>query len=62
MRAVDEIEIDRAFTKKINSLLSDEYYSNPVEIRWSTEKLTEYMIAELKEVKGDIIGRCKSLT
>lgn len=57
MRSVSEIEVERAFTKKINSLKNDEYYKNPVEVRWSTEKLVEYMITELKEVKRDILNK-----
>ena len=58
MRAVSEIEIERAFSKKKDSLRHEKYYESPVEIQWTTEKLVEYMIAELEEVRKDLMKRC----
>ena len=60
MRAVSEIEVERAFAKKKDSLRHEEYYDSPVEIKWTTEKLVEDMIAELDEVRRDLLGRCKN--
>ncbi len=59
MRSVSEIEIERAFSKKKDALKHDKYYTSPVEIKWTTEKLVEYMIAELEEVRKDILSRCE---
>ena len=56
MRAVSEIAIERAFAKKRDSLRHEEYYENPVEVKWNTAKLAEYMISELEEVRRDILS------
>ena len=60
MRAVSEIEIERAFARKKDTLKHEKYYNDPVEVKWSTEKLVEYMISELEEVRRDILARCKN--
>ena len=59
MRVISEIEIERAISKKKDALRHDKYYTSPVEIKWTTEKLVEYMISELEEVRNDILARCK---
>ena len=60
MKGVSEIEVERAFARKRDALKHEQYYNNPVEVKWSTEKLVDYMIAELEEVRNDILARCKS--
>lgn len=60
MRAVSEIEVERAFAKKRDALRHEEYFKNPVEVRWTTERLVEYMLAELEEVRKDILGRAQN--
>lgn len=57
MKTVSEIDIERAFAKKKDALKHEKYYKSPVEVHWTTEKLVEYMIAELEEVRREILIR-----
>ena len=55
---IDEIEIDRAFIKKINQLKDDQYYKEPAKCFYTTADIADFVMEQLRDVKSDIISKC----